>query len=487
MSTRPSLAGRAVLALVLMFGFYVLAIGLAMFLLWIPYAEFVYVGRLHIKLAIGCVVGAGVILWSMLPRIDKFEAPGPLLTEQEHPKLFRTLREIASSTSQEMPSEVYAVPEVNAWVTQRGGIMGFGSRRVMGLGLPLLETVTVDQLRAILVHEFGHYFGGDTKLGPWIYKTRSALFRTFYALADAGSIMRKPFEWYGKLFLRITEAISRRQELVADELAAKTVGPTALGDGLIAIHRAGLAYDIYWRDEVSPVLNAGFRPAVSAGYAHFAAAEAISESLDKYIEEQIRNPESDPYDSHPPLAERLAALKRITIAKPATASVDEPAISLIANPDALERKILAGITREGELGEMNTIRWSDVGEKVWVPQWKKQVSHFAQDFSTLTIGKVATLGDNFDTLGNIPELKGTPAPEKKSIVAGALGSAIALSLARKGWSVEALPGDAIRVRGEGQVFEPFLMTQEIAEGKNVEKWVAACQSAGIADVALVVD
>jgi Zn-dependent protease with chaperone function len=61
---------------------------------------------------------------------------------------------------------------VNAWVMQRGGIMGFGSRRVMGLGLPLMRILTCAQFSAVLAHEFGHYHGGDTKIGPWIYKTR---------------------------------------------------------------------------------------------------------------------------------------------------------------------------------------------------------------------------------------------------------------------------------------------------------------------------
>ena len=27
----------------------------------------------------------------------------------------------------------------------------------------------------MLAHEFGHFYGGDTKLGPWIYKTRAAI------------------------------------------------------------------------------------------------------------------------------------------------------------------------------------------------------------------------------------------------------------------------------------------------------------------------
>ena len=67
--------------------------------------------------------------------------------------------------------------EVNAWVADRGGILGFGSRRVMGLGLPLMSILTVSQFRAVLAHEFAHYYGGDTSSGPWVYKTKMAMMR----------------------------------------------------------------------------------------------------------------------------------------------------------------------------------------------------------------------------------------------------------------------------------------------------------------------
>jgi heat shock protein HtpX len=82
-----------------------------------------------------------------------------------------------------MPKEVYLIAEVNAWVAQRGGILGVGSRRVVGLGLPLMRILSVAQLRAVLAHEFGHYYGGDTRLGPLVYSMRSAIGRTFYNLA----------------------------------------------------------------------------------------------------------------------------------------------------------------------------------------------------------------------------------------------------------------------------------------------------------------
>src|SRR4051812_30035070 len=38
-------------------------------------------------------------------------------------------------------------------------------------------------------------------------------------------LVRLPFVWYGKAFLRMTAAISRRQEFAADTCAARRAGP----------------------------------------------------------------------------------------------------------------------------------------------------------------------------------------------------------------------------------------------------------------------
>src|SRR5579862_2934092 len=71
-----SLAVRAALAVTLMVGFYVLAVGLTAGVLYVPYAEYVYLHRLDGRLAIACIGAALAILVGILPRIDKFEAPG---------------------------------------------------------------------------------------------------------------------------------------------------------------------------------------------------------------------------------------------------------------------------------------------------------------------------------------------------------------------------------------------------------------------------
>lgn len=240
-----SLLGRSVLAIVLFLGFYLLAFGIAAGLIYIPYAEWRYAGQLHIRLALGCLLGAFAILWSVFPRIEKFQAPGPCLDETRHVRLFRELETTAEAADLFVPSEIYLVPDMNAWVSFRGGILGSGSRSMMGLGLPLLQMLTVSELRAVLAHELGHFHGGDVSLAPWIYKTRSAISRTLQQLHN--SVIQRPFIWYSKLFLRITNSVARRQEFAADALAARIVGGAPLISGLKKVHAGARAFDTFWR------------------------------------------------------------------------------------------------------------------------------------------------------------------------------------------------------------------------------------------------
>jgi heat shock protein HtpX len=170
--------------------------------------------------------------------VRPFRPAGPPFAPKEHPKLFEILARVAKGTRQERPPEVYLTAEVNAWVMDRGGMMRFGSRRVMGLGLPLLQVLNVSEFRAVLAHEFGYFHGGDTKLGPWVYKTHAAIGRTLEGLEEHGSLLQKPFLWYGNAFLCMTHVLSRHQEFTADALAARIVGCRPLIEGLKLIHGA---------------------------------------------------------------------------------------------------------------------------------------------------------------------------------------------------------------------------------------------------------
>ena len=110
-----------------------------------------------------------------------------------------------------MPAAIYLISEPNAYVAESGGFLGFGGRRIMGLGLPVMQILTVDELRSVIAHEFGHYASGDTKFSCWIYTARAAVIRSVTTLHAVNSFVRLPFKWYADLFLRLTLRIARRQ------------------------------------------------------------------------------------------------------------------------------------------------------------------------------------------------------------------------------------------------------------------------------------
>ncbi len=481
-----SVAVRAALAVLLMVGFYLLALAIAGGLLFIPYAEWVYAHRLHPKLALLCVVGAGVILWAILPRIDRFDPPWPRLQPGEHPRLFALIRGVAQATGQAMPVEVYLDPDLNAWVAQRGGVMGVGSRRVMGIGLPLLDVLKTSQLRAVIAHEFGHYYGGDTKLGPWIYKTRGAIIRTVRSLAEGGhSILYLPFLGYGKLFLRITNAVSRRQELSADALAARVAGRDAAASALRSIHGYALAFQPFLQSELEPVLGAGFRPPIAEGFARFLRAGSISTAVDRAVDEELRQGRKDPYDTHPPLKERLAALDRLPPGV-LPAAEDAPALGLLDRLPGLETDLLGAMAGPAKIRKLKPVAWDAVGGEVYLPMWTEHVGKHAAILKGVT---AAGLPEAMADLPALGRRLGAGAKAPKDEAAGRavalLGAALALALVREGWTLRAEPGAAVSLRKGDAAVEPFKAVEELGTNTlDPAVWRARCDELGIAGLDL---
>lgn len=475
-----SILARALLAVVLMIGFYLLALAISAGLLYIPYAEVVYAHRITPKLILVCIFGALAILWSILPRFDKFPPPGPKLTRDQHPRLFNELDTVASATQQAMPTEVYLIPDVNAWVAQRGGIMGFGSRRVMGLGLPLMRTLTCSQFRAVLAHEFGHYHGGDTRLGPWIYKTRNAIVRTLSSLRRTW--VQFPFLWYGKMFLRVTHAVSRRQEFVADELAARTVGAKPLADGLRAVHATGLAFNSYWRNTCAPVLQAGFRPPLMEGFHKFIQADHVADAINKHVDEQLKTGKTSPYDTHPPLKDRIAAVAKLPPGE--IPAEDLPALALLENVPALESELLATIAGPQAAQKLKPVLWSEVGSQVYLSQWQQVTKANAAALKGITPESLPALAADPKQLGsrfvNLAGQRATP-EHAPGLASAVIGAALCVLLLKDDTKVDATPGSQITIARGEIVIEPFTILQSLANGKiTAEAWAQQCRRLEIA-------
>jgi Zn-dependent protease with chaperone function len=393
--------------------------------------------------------------------------------------LFAELNGVAHAVGEAMPAEVYITPEMNAGVLQRG------RRRVMVLGLPLMQILSVPQMRAVIAHEFGHYHGGDTRLGPWIYRTRETIERTLRLASRQSALLQLPFLWYGRMFLKVTQAVSRRQELVADELAARTVGARPMIEGLRALGPGSLAYSAYWQNEVVPLVEAGFQPPLAEGFARFMAAPGVMNEARAVAEKHLSAARSDPYDSHPPDAERIAALEKL----PTGPELGDgpPAVSLVDGVEAIEPILLLGLLKPGL--QLRMIGWNEAGTVAILPGLQARVKRQAALFNGYTVGWLPELLKYAERLGQAEAHvagKQVAADEATAVGVGLAGSALATALFQNGWNAESLPGERVVLRRGDSVIDPFKEVNTLQRGEeDADTWQRRCWELGIRDLSLV--
>ena len=502
MNRGPSLALRTLLAVTLMILYIALAVGAVAGLAWLGKTLFEMLPSARGRAALGvfltgagCFAAVAIIAWSVLPRPDKFEPPGPEVDERAQPELFAEIRRIATATGEREPRHVYVMWDINAFVAQRGGVMGFGSRRVMGIGLPLVRVLTVSELRAVLAHEMGHFYGGDTRLGPWIYKTRGAIGRTIVNLARASAhvsgvsdvvhlifvVVLAPFRWFGSAFLRITQAISRAQELGADRVAARCAGALPLANGLKKSHAATIAHRAYMNGEVLPLVEDGVLPPVGQGFATFVGTPPIAKLLDEVVDRELHDGEHDPLDSHPPLRERIAALAEVESST--EAADDRPAIALFRDADRLEREL---VTARLEC-EVKPIAWSDVPQQ-WTARWRKTADKLRPHVAGATIATIPSAIGELRAIatrveGQIPA--GVSDDDVRDWAVVMFGAAIAATLAAYGCAVETPVGAPVVLRLDALAVEPFVEVRTLVTGEVArEAWQQRWAERGLGDRAL---
>jgi len=481
MRKNPSLAGRAFLAVVLMIGFYALALGLCAALGLL--AWFDLQGRhIHPKLLLFAVFTIGVVVWSIWPRREKFPDPGVRLREDDQPELWRMVREVADAAEQAPPRALFLVEDVNAFVAERNSIMGFGGERIMGLGLPLLQVLTVPQLRSVIAHEFGHFHGGDTRLGPFIYRTRAAIGRTIVNFHKAESLLHKPFEWYGNLFLRATFSISRAQEFAADALSVQLVGLAPMQTALRRVNEVGPLYDHYLEGEFLPILNRKMRPPLAAGFELFLASQAIAKVQVEFGEHAMQA-KGDPYDSHPPLPQRLAAAAEVE--NPGRATPEGPrGITLLRDVEAVEGALLAFLTGHREVAKLPTGTWQDLQGPSLLASWAEFAAKEGAKLPPLRVAELAAQAGQLDRHARAVNPK-IPAEERRGAGGWMLGLMLGHALHRAGWQLQTAPGDPVlMVRGDAHI-EPFAVGRELAAGKLGEDvWQQTCAEHGIGELPL---
>jgi Zn-dependent protease with chaperone function len=475
---KASFYARALVSAGLLVGFYVTAFALtgALFAFPVFWATIAPINLITVLVfAVGWLPAIALLKGALTVRPAPFRAPGRELGRDEAPELFALVEELARRTRTAPPSAVYLSRLPNMAVTEAEGKFGFRSRRVLILGVPLLEMLTVDELRAVIAHECGHFLGGDTRLAGVAAYTVA----TFQSVVRSGE--REPFtagsqHWiieaglsfaqavtqglvnlYARLFFRITRWMGRREELAADAWSASLAGAATAARALEKIGIDAPLYELYLRTDVSFAVSHGAIPVdlvdgFKAFRQHFGASEK-----GVGIIARLRTEKSDPFDSHPALAERLHALGSPSTEDPGSPST--PAHSLVRDPSALRAWLCdASVELFKAPAPCRPMPWAEIPAAAYEPALREAARKTAErlyplypDAATLPAmfvavvraferGEMHAVAERLEpNLGQAPEQ--ARAAIGPAIAVGALGTLFQGALLAEGGTVESVLGE----------------------------------------------
>ncbi|MEV8591102.1 M48 family metallopeptidase [Streptomyces sp. NPDC051180] len=321
---------------------------------------------------------------------------GVPVTDAEEPRLWAAVRDLAALVGTRAPDEIRLTADMNAAVTEDARLLGLlGGTRRLYLGLPLVAGLTEARLRAVLAHELGHYGHFDTRLSGIAERCRAHVARTVDRFEEKSGhtiakerarqekrsakrvargrsarevdttgvgftyrAMARVYTAYGRFSMRATQSDARRQELAADLAAARIAGRDATASALRALPALDDAHAFYLSSYATLGVEFGMLPPRGEVFG------GVRRLLDARAEEPAGagaalpvEPVS-PYDSHPPTAERVAALEAL----PDDGRGSErprPALDLFDSPEAASVRV-EDATLAPEALLMRRLDWPDL-------------------------------------------------------------------------------------------------------------------------------
>ncbi|MFK7989395.1 MAG: M48 family metalloprotease [Sandaracinaceae bacterium] len=301
------------------------------------------------------------------------------VTEDEQPKLFRFIHRIADEAGAPRPHRVFLSAEVNAAVFYDLHFWNlvFPTKKNLEIGLGLITALTLDEAKAVVAHEFGHFAQRSMAVGRWVYLAQEIAGRVVAArgffddalhfistidirVAWIGWIMRV-FVWAlravldtaFRLIVLTHRALSREMELQADLVAASLSGSDSLVHALSKLNEADAAWGSAV-DFASGEVNAGRGVedvfALQASYLEHSRAvlgdptlgmtpsrPKIERETHRVFDTQLAQPPRM-WSTHPPNREREDNVKRRYL----KSTLDpRPATALLENEPAVRREITA--------------------------------------------------------------------------------------------------------------------------------------------------
>lgn len=184
------------------------------------------------------------------------------------------------------------------------------------LSLPLMRLLTEGELRAVIAHELGHFRGRDTafslKFAPVFRRLIAAIIALEGEDGRADWITHAPgalvLRFMLEAFDRNRSRISREREFAADKAAMEVAEPRGAG---LALAKA-VVYGMLWQktraDNLNRLREGKISPNLSKVFERSAIYDVSHQALGDILSQVLNYVAPHPTDTHPPMADRYAAL-----------------------------------------------------------------------------------------------------------------------------------------------------------------------------------
>ncbi|MBN1515140.1 M48 family metallopeptidase [Candidatus Sumerlaeota bacterium] len=309
-----------------------------------------YFPKLVLLAGIGAICAVGMMIWAIIkPLHPDSEIEGRLLDEFEAAKLWSQIQELCGRLGLQKPDQIVAGIDDNFFVTEHPvtvqGVTHTG--RTLFVSLALLKILSMQEANAVLAHEMAHFSGADTiyskKISPLMSRYGEYL-GTLYA-----NVISRPVFYFMLFFWSMYQLslnrLSRHREFRADAIAAELTSPQAMARSLVKIiiysnYRHQVQSELFAQEHAVESMNIISR--IEAGFNEFARACVQDQHLGGEVP-------SHPFDSHPPLKQRLDAVG-MSLGEALNAAVLDPVFdswhSQINNADQIEAEQWAHFEEE---------------------------------------------------------------------------------------------------------------------------------------------
>jgi Zn-dependent protease with chaperone function/uncharacterized tellurite resistance protein B-like protein len=324
-------------------------------------AESTAIQRVHFILiggiGIGALMGALSLIHSSFKLASKqlHTVLGTTLSPDSNPNIFAFVEDIAKKLGATPPGNIVVGLEPNFYVTSADVKVIGDDKMLLGetlfLSLPLARIFTVEEIKAVIGHELGHFRGKDTYYSRKFSPVYAGLIHAVSSMetgetdSNFSDIAKIPafvlLSYMVDVFHRNVSTIGREREFEADKAATEVAVPAALSTSLLKISLYAHAWNNLQETSIARLEQRKMIRNMSKLFASTVKYDVNKEALPEVLSNISQETISHPTDSHPPTGIRIQQLgvQMESIDNSLLLMPQESGINLIEDYIELEEKL----------------------------------------------------------------------------------------------------------------------------------------------------